>query len=80
MLIPGIGEAELPMMVRAGFALALTAVLLPVLAPDLPPPPADIWRGLAMLAARAGGGAAARLAGAAAAAGAAARRADCWRC
>ena len=51
MLIPGIGEAELPMMVRAGFALALTAVLLPVLAPDLPAPPPDIWRGLFMLAA-----------------------------
>ncbi len=49
MLIPGVGEAELPMIVRAGFALALTALLLPVLAHDLPPPPADVWRGLAML-------------------------------
>ncbi len=51
MLIPGIGEAELPMMVRAGFALALTAVLLPVLVPELPPMPGDVWRGLFMLAA-----------------------------
>jgi flagellar biosynthetic protein FliR len=51
MLIPGIGEADLPVMIRAGFALSLTAVLLPVLASDLPAMPADIWRGLYMLAA-----------------------------
>ena len=51
MLLPGIGEAELPMMIRAGFALALTLVLLPVLLADLPPPPADAFRGFAMLAA-----------------------------
>ncbi|HET9019364.1 MAG TPA: flagellar biosynthetic protein FliR [Acetobacteraceae bacterium] len=51
MLLPGIGEAGLPMMIRAGFALALTLLLLPVLAPDLPPPPADVWHGLRLLAA-----------------------------
>ena len=76
MLLPGIGEAELPMMMRAGFALALTAVLLPVLRPR---PAAAAGRCLAR-AVHAGGGtggrAAARLAGAAAAAGAAAGRAD----
>lgn len=49
MLLPGIGETEVPAMLRAGFALALTLTLLPVLAPDLPAPPADIWRGLAVI-------------------------------
>ena len=43
MLLPGIGEAELPGTVRAGFVLALTALLLPVLAPLLPPVPAAAW-------------------------------------
>jgi flagellar biosynthetic protein FliR len=51
MLIPGIGEAELPATIRAGFALALTTALLPVLLPQMPALPADIWRGLSMLAA-----------------------------
>lgn len=51
MLLPGIGEAEFPAMVRAGFALALTAVLLPVVAPVLPAAPADVWHGLRMLGA-----------------------------
>jgi flagellar biosynthetic protein FliR len=36
MLLPGFGESELPATVRAGFALALTLLLLPVLAPRLP--------------------------------------------
>ena len=49
MLLPGIGEAELPAMIRAGFALALTALLLPVLGPALPPAPADVAHGLALL-------------------------------
>ena len=44
MLLPGIGEAELPMMLRLGFALALDAVLLPVVAPGLPPAPAGARR------------------------------------
>ncbi len=51
MLIPGLGETQLPMTIRAGFALALTVLLLPVLLPALPPAPPDVWRGLAMLAA-----------------------------
>jgi flagellar biosynthetic protein FliR len=50
MLIPGLGEAELPAMIRAGFALSLSLLLLPVLAPTMPVPPADLWRGFAMLA------------------------------
>ncbi len=41
MLLPGVGEAELPAMVRAGMALAVTVLLLPELAPLLPHVPAD---------------------------------------
>ena len=33
MLLPGIGEAELPATVRAGFAIALSALLLPIVSP-----------------------------------------------
>lgn len=44
MLFPGIGEAELPGTVRAGFTVALVALLLPAVAPLMPPMPADIWR------------------------------------
>jgi flagellar biosynthetic protein FliR len=51
MLLPGIGETELPATVRAGFTLALVAVLLPTLAPLLPQAPNDAWRGLAMVGA-----------------------------
>ena len=41
MMLPGIGEIELPRTVRAGFALALTILLLPVIAPMLPSVPAS---------------------------------------
>ena len=51
MLLPGIGELELPATIRAGFAIALTVVLLPVLAPLIPPAPADVGRTIAMLVA-----------------------------
>ena len=51
MLLPGIGEAELPGTVRAGFVLAFTALLLPVLAPLLPAVPAAPWVVLLMVAA-----------------------------
>jgi flagellar biosynthetic protein FliR len=44
MLLPGIGEVELPATIRAGFAVALTVVLLPVVAPLIPPAPGDVWR------------------------------------
>lgn len=50
-LLPGIGEAELPGTVRAGFTLAFTALLVPVLVPLLPPIPAAPWAGFAMVAA-----------------------------
>jgi flagellar biosynthetic protein FliR len=39
MLLPGLGEAELPAPVRLGFGLALAAALLPMLLPLLPPVP-----------------------------------------
>lgn len=42
MLLPGIAEAAAPSIVRAGIALALTLVLLPVLAPLLPPQPTSL--------------------------------------
>lgn len=36
MLLPGVGEAEMPATVRAGLALAVTLLLLPVVAPHVP--------------------------------------------
>ncbi len=51
MLLPGIGETELPMTVRAGVALALTALLLPVVMPLLPKAPSDPVVAAAMTAA-----------------------------
>ena len=41
MLLPGLAEAAVPSIVRAGIALALTLVLLPVLAPLIPTQPAS---------------------------------------
>ncbi len=51
MMLPGIGEAELPGTVRLGFTLALTVLLLPVLAPLLPAVPDSTWAVFAMVAA-----------------------------
>jgi flagellar biosynthetic protein FliR len=51
MLLPGVGEAELPMTVRAGTALALTFLLLPGLQLLLPEAPADPVVAAAMTAA-----------------------------
>ncbi|SFK79703.1 flagellar biosynthetic protein FliR [Falsiroseomonas stagni] len=42
MLLPGLGEAEVPAPLRLGLGLALVALLLPVLAPGLPPMPDDL--------------------------------------
>jgi flagellar biosynthetic protein FliR len=50
MLLPGIGEAEFPPMVRAGLAAAFTVLVLPPVAPSLPAMPADMLAGLAMIA------------------------------
>ena len=38
-LLPGLGEAEPPAMLRVGLALAVTALLLPGIAPSIPPVP-----------------------------------------
>ncbi|MFC4166248.1 flagellar biosynthetic protein FliR [Teichococcus aestuarii] len=50
MVLPGLGEADVPATLRLGLALAVVALLLPVLAPGLPPEPAGIG-GLAALVA-----------------------------
>jgi flagellar biosynthetic protein FliR len=51
MLIPVVGEAEVPTTVRAGFALALVALLLPVVGPQLPPAPASLLAAAALVVA-----------------------------
>jgi flagellar biosynthetic protein FliR len=51
MLIPVVGEAELPGTIRAGFALALVALLLPVVGPQLPPAPASVPAAAALVVA-----------------------------
>jgi flagellar biosynthetic protein FliR len=38
-LLPGLGEAEPPAMLRVGLALGVTALLLPGIAPSIPPVP-----------------------------------------
>jgi flagellar biosynthetic protein FliR len=53
MLLPGIGEMEVPMTVRAGFVIVFSALLLPILLPSMPPMPADIARLAGMVAAEA---------------------------
>jgi flagellar biosynthetic protein FliR len=42
MLIPGIGEAFIPVRIRLSLALALALVLFPVVSPSIPPIPADV--------------------------------------
>lgn len=51
MVMPGLGEAELPAPVKIGLSLALTALLLPGLAPLVPPVPGAPWRLAAMVGA-----------------------------
>lgn len=50
MLMPGVGEAEVPVPVRLAFAVVLTALLFPPLAPALPAAPGDVGRMLALVA------------------------------
>ena len=50
MLLPGLGEAEIPAVIRAGLVLALVFLLLPGLAPMLPRQPDDIVVSASMLA------------------------------
>lgn len=50
-LLPGLGESSLPAIVRAGLALTVTLVLLPVIAPLVPPAPAPGLQAAGMIAA-----------------------------
>lgn len=50
-LLPGLGETEPPAMLRAGLALAVSALLLPGVAPLVPDRPVDAWRLAAMVGA-----------------------------
>jgi len=49
MLLPGLGEQEVPANIRLGLALLLTMLLLPVLAPLLPPAPEAVFELLRLL-------------------------------
>jgi flagellar biosynthetic protein FliR len=49
MLLPGFGEAELPMVARAALAVALAALIGPVVAPLMPPAPVDVLHTAAMV-------------------------------
>lgn len=49
MLLPGVGEAEVPVPVRLAFAIVLTALLFPALAPALPTAPGDVGRLLVLV-------------------------------
>ncbi|MBV8092075.1 MAG: flagellar biosynthetic protein FliR [Acetobacteraceae bacterium] len=51
MLLPGVGEAELPVILRAGLALAFDILLLPTLMQRLPHLPADVAPCAAMVVA-----------------------------
>ena len=51
MLLPGLGDESLPAMVRAGIALSLTVLLVPVIAPLTPPVPGDALHVAAMVGA-----------------------------
>jgi flagellar biosynthetic protein FliR len=51
MLLPGFGEEELPVMLRAGFATCLAVLLTPSLAPRMGAPPPDFFRLAGMIAA-----------------------------
>lgn len=51
MLMPGLGESEPPAMLRAGIALGLTLLLLPTVAPLVPPMAGDAWHDLGMVGA-----------------------------
>lgn len=50
MVLPGLGEAEVPAPVRLGLGLALTLLMMPVLAPGLPEAPDDVGNALRLVA------------------------------
>jgi len=49
MVMPALGETEIPTFVRAGIVLTLTFLMLPLVAPLIPPPPNDVWMGAGMI-------------------------------
>ena len=49
-LVPAFGERSVPARVKLGLGLAFTLVVLPSVAPDLPPLPRDLWPALATCA------------------------------
>ncbi len=51
MLMPGLGEAAIPMPVRAGLAVGISVLVLPVVVVLAPKAPSDPAQGLSMLAA-----------------------------
>nr|WP_305123453.1 flagellar biosynthetic protein FliR [Roseomonas sp. GC11] len=50
MVMPGLGEQEVPVQIRLALALAVSLLLLPVLAPQLPPEPREAAALLRLLA------------------------------
>jgi flagellar biosynthetic protein FliR len=50
MLLPGLAEEESPAMLRVGLTLGVTLLLLPIVAPGLPPAPTGFMRLFALLA------------------------------
>lgn len=49
MVLPGFGELTIPARVRLGFALVVTFVMMPLIAPTLPPPPAALYAFVVLL-------------------------------
>jgi flagellar biosynthesis protein FliR len=49
MLIPALGEAQIPSRMRLSFALALTLVLYPIVTPGLPALPENLWGMVALV-------------------------------
>ena len=50
MLLPGLGESEPPPMLRAGLAIGIAVLLVPIVAPSIPPEPASFARLAGMIA------------------------------
>lgn len=50
-MLPGLGESAAPSIVRVGLALAVTILLLPIVAPLIPPPPDPGLKAAGMVAA-----------------------------
>jgi len=49
MLVPALGESQIPARMRLTFALALTLVLYPIVSPGLPPLPDNLWAMIALV-------------------------------